>query len=86
MPLTASNFICFTKTVWFSINSWKPVTSHNFDDSDRNVASDFPCAMHSKTADARSSIILVTVCLHSSDVLLKNFLYKILNQRFGASH
>lgn len=39
-----------------------------------------------QTADVRSSIILVTVFLHSSDVLLKNFLYKILKQRFGAPH
>lgn len=58
-PLTATNFTCFTKTkaTWFSINFGKHVTrGQNFDDSSRNIATDFPCGLQSKTADIHSSI------------------------------
>lgn len=54
--LTATYFSCFTKTICFSINFGKQITSQNFDDSNRNMASDFPCGLHSKTADVHSSI------------------------------
>lgn len=76
--LPATRFIRFTRALWFSINFGKQITSENVGDSKRNMASDLPWGLHSKTADVHSSIILVPVCSHSFDVLSKSYLYKIM--------